>query len=224
MSYKKVILLKNDAETLGFDTPNEAIDAAVSGDLVILYPGNYTSTIILKDGVNMQCIGRVNISSTNPNGTLWDGGMQANIDLKGFPTISNTNGLDKRITLGHPSSSVTGFHWEFVGKVERVVAGSGSILQVHNTLGSALSVVDLASPNTFYITPDEAGAFPANKTAIHFTSANLVDRGSGDAIEVVESYIDTEDRIDFRATRVDGTFPTGSIITVPTLIHIKVFP
>lgn len=224
MAYKKVILLKDSGESLGFNSPNEAIDAAVAGDLVIIYPGSYTSTIILKDGVDIQCVGRVNISSTNPNGTIWDGGMQATVDLKGFPTITNTNGLDKRINLGHVSSSITGFHWEFTGKVQRAVVGSGSILQVHNTLGSTLTVVDQVSPDQFYLVPSTVGVLPLGNTSIHFTSANIVDRGAGSDMEVVEAYMDNADEILFRTTRVDGTIPTGSIILAPTFINIRVFP
>src|SRR5690606_36156944 len=111
---KKVILLKTDGNVLGYDTIQAAVNAGASGDCVIVYPGTYdqgSSSLIIKDGVDIECIGKVTISSSNSTGTIVDNNVAAVMSLRGFPTITNTNGLDKRIVLANAGSKINDFWW-----------------------------------------------------------------------------------------------------------------
>ncbi|MDP1675672.1 MAG: hypothetical protein Q8L88_02310 [Bacteroidota bacterium] len=137
--YSTIVLLKSSGVSQGFTDLQEAEDAAVAGDCIIVYPGTYAlgaGQLILKNGVNKKFLPGVTISSDHANGTIIDNNVACVQTWEGEPTITNTNGLNKRIVLQHASSECKGFFWEYEAVMfqsDTLAPSAGQIIK--NTLG-----------------------------------------------------------------------------------------
>jgi hypothetical protein len=140
---KKIILIKSDGNVGGYDTIQAAIDAGASGDCVILYPGTYNENLTINKNLTLESIGDVTIAGDSTSGTI---AIAANttVSIKGFPTITNSNGVDKRIVCADATAIINDFYWEFSGRIQQLPPAT-------TTSGS------LAAGKVYFITTFNAG-------------------------------------------------------------------
>lgn len=125
-------------ENCDYNSLISAMNSAVPGDLILVFPGTYnlgTSSLILKNGVDIECLGTVIITSSNSVATITDNGTQCLMRLKGFPEIINTNALQKRIVLTNLNSNVKDFHWESKMTISQVFTNVPVISSIRSNLG-----------------------------------------------------------------------------------------
>jgi hypothetical protein len=99
-----------------------ASSVVADGDLIVMYPGVHdmggAKIRVAVSHLNIFCFPGVTISSDESSSTIQvDAGCE--LVLHGFPTIINTNGLDKRIVRADSTAIVTGFWWEIDGFVKQ---------------------------------------------------------------------------------------------------------
>jgi hypothetical protein len=143
--YSTIVLLKSSGVSQGFTDLQAAENAAVAGDCIVIYPGTYAlgaGHLILKNGVNKKFMPGVTISSSHANGTIIDNNVACVQTWEGEPTITNTNGLNKRIVLQNGDSNLNGFYFEFIGALNQGSTNAPDVAYPNkNTVGT----------NTFFI-------------------------------------------------------------------------
>lgn len=136
MSYNKIHLLTIGGSHTTYSSLQEAINAGNIGDCVVLYPGTYTGSITLKNGVDIECIGPVTLSGTSAEGTLKDTAVTpVDVAIKGTPTIINSNGFDSAIVLNNSGSVIRDFYWEYTGILYGLDETTASLVTLRNTFG-----------------------------------------------------------------------------------------
>jgi hypothetical protein len=91
--YSKIILLKTSGLSQGFNDLQEAENAAVAGDCVVVYPGTYdlgAGQLVMKNGVNKKFMPGVTITSTHAQATVWDNNAAVIQIWEGRPNVVNT--------------------------------------------------------------------------------------------------------------------------------------
>jgi hypothetical protein len=110
-----------------FLTVQAAITAASSGDLVYVYPGTYSESIILKDGVNIYLTDGATISN-NALKTVTDNNVAVTCVIDGYGQILNTTvGTGYAIDIRNASSDIT-----IRAKYVECTATSGASLYIFN--------------------------------------------------------------------------------------------
>lgn len=96
--YSKIILLKTSGLSQGFNDLQEAENAAVAGDCIVVYPGTYdlgAGQLVLKNGVNKKFMPGVTITSSHAQATIWDNDDAVIQAWEGRPVITNTGDGEK---------------------------------------------------------------------------------------------------------------------------------
>lgn len=168
----------------GLDSLLDVYDNTKAGDVVIVYPGTYdigNNSIQLKDGVHWHFFPGVTITSDSTGGTFKDNNVQCNLRFDGFPTITNSNGLDKRIVLQHASSLLDGFYWEYCAQFQLGIEENPTVFQIfRNTLGGDL-VWTRNSTGIYYGTL--SGVFTENNHSTYL-NFSIIDPGSLSVVSI----------------------------------------
>jgi len=130
---KEIITLQaNTGNAAGYTAAQlqTAITASDSGDCVIVYPGYYdlgADSLVMKNGVDLDCIGKVTFYSTAYRTIHVP--ASCTVSIKGFPTITNSHGLDKRIVLANATTSVVNdFWWEYEARLFQTSTAAPTVL------------------------------------------------------------------------------------------------
>jgi len=228
-SYNKIHLLTEGGEHATYSSLQAAINAGNIGDCVILYPGTYTGSVTLKNGVDIECIGPVILSSTDIEGTLKDsGGSPVDVSLRGFPTIINSNGFDYNVVINNSGSVIRDFYWEFVGRLHGIDATTITLTTLRNTFGEDFIAYVGGSIATRYRVSGsvmDINGSVVSKSIVEFTT---YERGAflpsifySQAIQdEFVAYIDIDQqRADFFLNTAPLAIPTGSIFTFRRYLH-----
>lgn len=141
-----VKLTSNNTKTVGaqncdYTSIQSAVTASDSGGVVLVCPGTYSGQVTLKNGVDIECLGNVTITSSNPSGTIKDDSVACTMRLKGFPTIINTYDTlspDKRIVLKNSQSFVDDFWWEYIASLTQSEENAPVAKILKNTIGNII--------------------------------------------------------------------------------------
>lgn len=172
----KIFLVDTSGIHTSYSSLSAAMSEAISGsNILINSPGIYnlgTSSLILKNGVNIYCCPGVTITSDNADGTLIDDNEVCVMSLKGFPFIENTNGPDKRIVLQNASTRVNDFWWEIIGLITQQNTNNPTLIEIRNTLGITLTF-SREDPGTYLIISPIPGYFKVNKHQLLIAGSDL---------------------------------------------------
>lgn len=209
-----------------FSSPIDALEAASSGDLIVVFPGNYDvgdQCIFLKDNVNLFCLPNVAFTSSNADGTFGDNNVEVNCSIQGFPLILNTSANKLPFNLENSASRINDFYFQYKAYVENVF-GSCFVDVLSDTIGGITWTQETtpwtgASPH-FVLTADH-DMFTAKNTSIVITPFNSVDEKG-----IISMYARSSVRIIRIKTLLTDHDPNTFTVsnTTPFLISLKVFP
>ncbi len=217
-----VIGYDNDVDGSGVHNLVNAAVAASYGDLIKVKKAAYTDIedyIKLKNGVDWEFEPGCFVGGDSIEGTFSDDGVAVVCSLRGFPTIENSNGLDKRIVLTGTGSKVKEFWWELSARVY-LFAGVVNYYEYSNTIGIITPSWSGGDEQAAILTC--VGAFTNLKTFMNVSNVAIVD--SDTASERVDYIRPSQgpDSIRLQAfTQESGAFSLQT--AVDAYLNVKVF-
>ena len=207
---KKIIVLKSDGNVAGYDTIQAGVTNAVSGDCVVIYPGTYAETILLKTGVDIHCIGSVNITGVNDGSS----GTHSAVVMKisGSPAITIINKYDSgsHITFQNYSN-----YKGYMAKLTQTGTAAPTVTVLANTIGGTVSFTR-TDTGTYKVTISN---FNADKMIVTSFGVMTLDGLLG-YLCASSSY--ESDGFDFITTGTDGATPADELLN-DTLFEIRYY-
>ncbi len=209
-----------------FLSPIDALEAASSGDLILVYPGTYDlddQCIFLKDNVNLFCFPNVVFTSSNSDGTFGDNNIAVTCSIQGFPLILNTSANKLPFNLVNSASRINDFYFQYEANVENLY-GSCIVKVITDTIGGIAwtqETTPWTGANPHFVLTADHDMFTTKNTSIVITPFNsTAEKG------IISMFARSSARIiRIKTLLTDHNVNTFTVSnTTPFQISLKVYP